>query len=165
MRGDIDLVRGRTPKPTKLKVLQGNPGKRALNKREPEPNAAENLKCPSWINKYGCREWNRIIPELKRLGLLTKIDVGALEMSCDAYGKWVELSIWLKKNSNTFTLTDNNGNIRCIQQVPQVSMAKQACDSYRKFCTEFGLTPASRSRIQLETKEDETDKKHERFFA
>ncbi|HZK10243.1 MAG TPA: phage terminase small subunit P27 family, partial [Clostridia bacterium] len=30
-------TRGRKPKPTALKVLEGNPGKRPLNKNEPQP--------------------------------------------------------------------------------------------------------------------------------
>ncbi|MEQ8198694.1 MAG: phage terminase small subunit P27 family, partial [Clostridiaceae bacterium] len=29
--------RGRKPKPTAIKVLEGNPGKRPLNKNEPKP--------------------------------------------------------------------------------------------------------------------------------
>ena len=33
-------TRGRKPKPTALKVLEGNPGKRPLNDREPVPPKA-----------------------------------------------------------------------------------------------------------------------------
>ena len=41
-------TRGRKPKPTALKVLEGNPGKRPLNDREPVPPRAA-LKCPAWL--------------------------------------------------------------------------------------------------------------------
>ena len=41
-------TRGRKPKPTALKVLEGNPGKRPLNDREPVPPKAT-LKCPAWL--------------------------------------------------------------------------------------------------------------------
>ena len=41
-------TRGRKPKPTALKVLEGNPGKRPLNDREPVPPKGT-LKCPAWL--------------------------------------------------------------------------------------------------------------------
>ena len=39
-------TRGRKPKPTALKVLEGNPGKRPLNENEPIPPKGS-IKCPS----------------------------------------------------------------------------------------------------------------------
>lgn len=40
--------RGRKPKPTAVKVLEGNPGKRSLNTREPQPEKKA-PRCPSWL--------------------------------------------------------------------------------------------------------------------
>jgi len=37
------------PKPTKLKLLEGNLGKRPLNMNEPEPLKVK-LGCPSWFD-------------------------------------------------------------------------------------------------------------------
>lgn len=39
-------TRGRKPKPTAMKILEGNPGERPLNEREPIPPKG-NIKCPS----------------------------------------------------------------------------------------------------------------------
>jgi hypothetical protein len=33
-------LRGRRPKPTAIRVLEGNPGKRAINRREPIPTGS-----------------------------------------------------------------------------------------------------------------------------
>ena len=33
---------GRKPKPTAVKVLEGNPGKRSLNRQEPKPEKKDN---------------------------------------------------------------------------------------------------------------------------
>ena len=41
-------TRGRKPKPTALKALEGNPGKRPLNEHEPMPPKAT-LRCPAWL--------------------------------------------------------------------------------------------------------------------
>ena len=48
-------TRGRKPKPTALKVLEGNPGKRPLNENEPKPeNKAP--RCPSWLEQEAKNE-------------------------------------------------------------------------------------------------------------
>ena len=45
--------RGPAPKPTALKVLQGNPGKRKLNDSEPTfEKTDEILKPPSYLSTY-----------------------------------------------------------------------------------------------------------------
>ena len=40
--------RGRKPKPTAVKVLEGNPGKRGLNAGEPKPEKKA-PRCPAWL--------------------------------------------------------------------------------------------------------------------
>lgn len=40
LRSKHEAMRGRKPKPTYLKLLNGNPGKRALNEQEPKPERA-----------------------------------------------------------------------------------------------------------------------------
>ena len=52
-------TRGRKPKPTALKVLEGNPGKRPLNDREPVPPKGT-LKCPAWLLPEAKKEWKRL---------------------------------------------------------------------------------------------------------
>ena len=39
---------GRKPKPTAMKELEGNPGKRKLNKKEPIPAKGMHI-CPEWL--------------------------------------------------------------------------------------------------------------------
>ena len=44
---------GRKPKPTAIKKLEGNPGKRKLNTKEPIP-AKGMPECPQWLLAEGC---------------------------------------------------------------------------------------------------------------
>ena len=39
---------GRKPKPTAVKELEGNPGKRKLNRKEPKPDKGMPT-CPEWL--------------------------------------------------------------------------------------------------------------------
>lgn len=72
--------------PTKLKVLAGNPGKRPLNDREPQPSGKIGA-CPDWFPADAKLEWNRVVPELDRVGVLTSVDAATVEAHCLAYAE------------------------------------------------------------------------------
>ena len=64
--------RGRKPKPTAVKVLEGNPGKRSLNTGEPKPEKKA-PRCPAWLEDEAKKEWRRMAKQLEHLGILTEI--------------------------------------------------------------------------------------------
>lgn len=144
--------RGPTPKPTAIKALQGNPGRRDLNTQEPQPTETT-PQCPSWMDAIGKKEWRRIVPELERMRLLTCIDGAALEGYCQAYARWVEAEKSLKKHGMTFTTP--NGY---VQQRPEVAIAQKYLTICKAFLAEFGLSPAARSRLQVKKPPDKKNK-------
>ena len=144
-------VRGRKPKPTALKVLEGNPGKRPLNKREPAP-PKENVKCPSWLEPEAKKEWKRLAPSLEAMGVLTSADITSFAGYCQAYARWKEAEEFISKHGSIFQTPSGY-----VQQVPQVSIAQQNLKIMQSFCSEFGLTPATRSRIVTGTENSEED--------
>jgi P27 family predicted phage terminase small subunit len=113
-------MRGRPPKPTALKILQGNPGKRLLNQKEPQPQKAL-LKCPRWLNKFAREEWASVVPELHRLGLLTKLVEKALACYCQAYSRLRQAEAVIAKKGITFKTP--NG---FVQKRPEVTIAREA---------------------------------------
>jgi phage terminase small subunit len=70
-------MRGRRPKPTRLKLLTGNPGKRPFNDAEPRPEPVV-PECPPELSELARREWNRLAPELAKLRIVTNLDRAAL---------------------------------------------------------------------------------------
>ena len=82
-------MRGRRPKPTRLKVLTGNPGKRPLNESEPRPEPVV-PECPPELGEVARREWDRLAAELGPLRITTNLDRGALAAYCGAYALWAE---------------------------------------------------------------------------
>ena len=134
-------TRGRKPKPTALKVLEGNPGKRPLNDREPVPPKGT-LKCPAWLLPEAKKEWKRLAPALEAMGVLTMADLTAFEGYCQAYARWKEAEAFITQHGSIFQTPSGY-----VQQVPQVSIAQQNLKIMQSFCSEFGLTPAIRARI------------------
>jgi len=137
---------GRPPKPTNLKKLEGNPGKRPLNKREPKTSRV--AKCPSWLTAEAKKEWNRIAPILKEMEILTAADQSALAVYCQAYADYIQAQKIIDKEGMTYEYT-NKAGVSNIVTRPEVVIAHKNAETIRKFCVEFGLTPSSRGRIQL----------------
>lgn len=151
---------GRPPKPTHLKVLAGNPGKRPLNKDEPKPKPIA-PKPPSWLDKEAKREWKRVAPELERLGLLTVVDGAALAAYCQAYSMWVAaqkaINEYYKQHGKlTYTYVNKGGAANEVP-IPEIAIAEKAMKQIKAFCTEFGLTPSSRGRMHLPTQQEEDE--------
>ena len=145
------MVAGRKPKPTPLRVIEGNRGHRPLPKDEPQPRS-DYTPCPIWLKGKARQEWKRITPELRRLGLLTVVDRAALAAYCQAYARWVEAEAIIEEKGLTFE-TDSG----YVQQRPEVPIAQKSMQIMKAFATEFGLTPASRTRISVSQKPGEKD--------
>ncbi len=140
--------RGPPPKPTALKLLAGNPGKRPLNTREPRP-AKTAPRCPGWLGAEAKAVWKRLVPDLRRMGVLTVVDGEALASFCQTYVRWREAEDFLDKHGSVYPIRDERGQVRCMQQFPQVSIARNLILILKSFYGEFGMTPAARTRIEL----------------
>ena len=53
--------RGPPPKPGIIKLIEGNPGKRKINRREPQP-ANDAPRCPAWLTPEAKTVWRRVVP-------------------------------------------------------------------------------------------------------
>ncbi len=76
------------------------------------------------------------------MGVLTMADLTAFEGYCQAYARWKEAEAFITQHGSIFQTPSGY-----VQQVPQVSIAQQNLKIMQSFCSEFGLTPATRARI------------------
>ena len=163
---------GRKPKPTHLKLLEGEPNRNRINFDEPKfkPKAP---KCPSWLSPEAKREWRRLAPELERLGLLTGADMAMFASYCSAVGKleWAEKEIkkmrrlelravkakGLKPGEHPMMggmISKGEGKGK-FNTLPYVWIYNKCLEQLRSFGSEFGLSPSSRTRIKVEDLEDD----------
>ena len=132
---------GRKPKPTALKKLEGNPGRRPLNRMEPMPPVVQ-LKRPGHLLPEAKKEWKRLAPVLMDLGLLTAADAVPFEGYCTAYARWLEAQEEINRHGSIYK--DNEGKIR---PNPFIAIANQQMREIKSFAAEFGLTPSTRSTM------------------
>ena len=155
--GGEDIMAGRKPRPTAIKILEGEPNKDRINLNEPKPKLSRPT-CPKHLSGVARYEWRRIVPELEALGLLTQIDKAALAAYCQAYGRWViaerklsELAS-MSPDKMAYLYKTVSGNLIIN---PLLSVANKALEQMHKFLIEFGMTPASRSKINVSKQESD----------
>ena len=139
------------PTPTRIKKLKGNPGKRPLPKKEPKPDSPTRLpNAPGHLSKVGKAEWRRMGKQLFTLGLLSNIDLSAFGAYCQQYATWVEASEQVQKHG--MLIKAQSG---FPMQSPYFSIQAKAQAEMRKWLVEFGMTPSSRSRVEVDKRKAE----------
>lgn len=134
---------GNPAKPTKLKILQGNPGKRPLNKNEPEPTRGIPSR-PEWLSREAKREWSRVTQELDRLGLLTVVDRALISAYCQAWADYVAAQKDIQRNGTYFVTATGYEAPR-----PSVGIAAKALQQMIQLSARFGFTPSDRSKMSM----------------
>lgn len=150
---------GRPKKPTNLKVLEGNRGKRKLPKGEVSYDLSKNPAPPDWLNEEGKALWKRIAPLLVATRCLTDADLPAFEGMCQTWGEYVEFERTLAEDGYVFKTP--NGY---VQSRPEAVLADKALSRFHRLAARFGLTPADRAGLVLEVKE-ESENPMESLFA
>lgn len=153
--------RGPLRKPTVLKLLEGNPGKRALNLADGVNPRIEVPPAPRHLGKEAAKEWKRITPHLEELGLISAIDRAALALYCQAYGRLAELEEAFKGKVAQIQANEGVDYAEAVYrasrtQTPsgyeQQSVIVQLIGSHRlqvhRHLMHFGLSPAARARVQ-----------------
>lgn len=158
---------GRRPLPTKVKKLRGNAGKRKLNDAEPKPALGE-PEMPLGLSAAAKEEWRAIVPQLLRLGVLSKIDGKALGGYCAAYARWLAAEFDVAKYGLTIeepvidATTGKQRKLRGrfvvrLKKNPAISTSNDAMKMMKSFLIEFGMTPAARTRLRMEKEGPDED--------
>lgn len=153
--------RGPPPTPTATLKLAGS-WRAKENKAEPEPEPSD-LSPPDWIRAEATEAWEQIAPQLAAAGCLARIDEHALARYCQLWARWKAAEQYLQAHGETYPIRNAKGEVKYIQQVPQVGIASSLSQQLTRLEQEFGMTPSSRSRIQVPTSKPATDKG--RFFG
>jgi len=134
------------PRPAALKLLEGrghgrDSGGRLVN--EPPPFDRVAPQAPTHLPAEARAEWERVVPEMDRLGLLKVIDRAALTAYCMAWHRFVEASEIVAREGMVIH-DDRQGR---AQRHPALLTAEAASKELRAWCGEFGLTPAAEQRL------------------
>ena len=133
-------MRGRKPKPTGLKILTGNPGKRPLNLNEPA--AAPGLpRCPAHLDAVAKKKWHHLAADVT---WLAKVDGDMVALYCQAWSNALEAQGLIAKTGKVLKSTEGG-----LYQNPWVPIYNKAVEQLVKIGALLGLNPSDRSRLQV----------------
>lgn len=156
---------GPPPKPTALKAVEGNRGKRPSNKQEPDPEYVEDLSPPAWLPADAKAVWTNVAPKLRAAKLLTVIDIEMLAMGCVSIAQYrgavkeagARLVIDQKAAAEADQVDksesdDDAPKGACLN--PWLIVQSMAFKQAMKVFTEFGMSPSSRTRLAIQPQQD-----------
>lgn len=159
------MSRGPLPKSATVHQLHGNPSKKNLQSvidtLQPE---IEIPGCPPHLLKEAKKEWKRITPELKKYGLISKLDRSALASYCQQWALMVYAETQINRmmvaaekkqriaeaNGEVYEGSDGlievtkNGN---VIYSPYYIIAKNSRYILDRMLANFGMSPAARGRV------------------
>lgn len=136
-------MKGRKPKPTEVKALEGNPGKRPL----PEPVRIGDPVAPDPpddLPPEAVEFWNDTVRLLGEAGVIHSADRSAL----------IALSVqWARAERARKVLAEEGyfalGSMGQIVEHPALAVERQAHSMFLRFAEHYGLTAVARARIGL----------------
>jgi P27 family predicted phage terminase small subunit len=145
----------RRPKPTILKELAGNPGGRPLNDQEPQPEKGV-PEMPKGMGLAAKRMWRRWTKQLIEVGVMSIVDGVALEQACvsAALAEKFYREALASPMVDEFAGMSDTGEVFTKRKVNPAALGYIAASkNVKAFLIEFGLTPASRSKLKIDKKE------------
>jgi P27 family predicted phage terminase small subunit len=140
---------GPPPKPSAIRVLEGMRGHRKLNDREPTPLVME-PEMPKHLDAIARREWRRLVPILIRMRVLTEADGVALSNLCTAYSILIKTQRLIDKHeaagTSALLMKSETGY---VYQSPLLNIVNQQIGIINGLLAQFGMTPASRTRVSV----------------
>lgn len=131
--------------PSHLRLVRGNPSKRPLNASEPNPEKRV-PPTPKHFTKQGKYWFKQLGEQLLEIGVLTEADGKALEMLVDAYVDYRGAKVALESEGIKKEITTTTGDVR-VKPSDFLGECREARKEVRGWLQEFGMTPASRSKV------------------
>lgn len=137
--------RGPKKQPSKVRLFNGNPSHRPIEP-EPEPPVSKSAQPPEWLGDKGAALWRELAPSMEAVGVLTVLDLGALSQYCHAWDQFYFALGEIERDGYTCVGAEGGR-----YQHPAVSIKKQAIDQIARWSQRFGLDPASRVGLKVDT--------------
>ena len=154
---------GRPRIPTKIHLLNGNPGKRRLPENEPEPECVEEKEAPpSYLQLTDEAQaiWNELLLKCPP-GVVTKLDTAVFGRYCQLLVDRGELRAFLQQHGRVIELHDVKGNLRTTKSRPQWTQLTGVEAELRQLETQLGFSPSARARVApvaVESGDDELER-------
>ena len=132
---------GRKKKPSAIRILEGNRGHRPIPEEVEVEGAAI---CPRGLSKRAKKEWKYLAPELRKMGLLTKLDQGNFAIYCEGVADLEEYQKIIREDGKVLTAPDGRKQLH-----PAIGALDRLKTQQRQYSAMFGLDASSRAGLPV----------------
>jgi P27 family predicted phage terminase small subunit len=132
--------------PNNAKRLKGTYRPSRDNRRAPKPAPGAPLP-PEWLGPAALPRWAELVEQLEVSRVLTKADRTALGLLADALSEYVAHRATVEQEGATY-VKGSRGRSTLKRPRPEVALAREARRDAVRLLEAFGLTPASRNRVE-----------------
>lgn len=134
---------GPKPTPTETKRRRGNPGRRPLNEREPEPPRGAPPMPEDYFDTEGERAWKWLCKQLDTMGTLAESDEDLMILFCDTRSEYRKNRQAVRKYGGVLISPKSTLPFIGAHTNYEAMLKKQL----HTCITELGLSSSSRTRI------------------
>lgn len=138
----------RPRKPTRLHLVQGT-ARADRHNISGEPSPLQGIpEKPPYLTPLAAEAWGRLAPVLDSMGVLTIADAFALERLCECYAEIRTCQANIELEGSTYA-TETAPGKPMERARPVVAMRADADRRFTFWATQFGLTPAARTKVKV----------------
>lgn len=135
---------GPAPMPASLRLVTGNASKVPDHKLRHELKPDVVLPDPpDHLSPEAKAEWQRLGPEMIRLGLITNLDRAAFAVCCEHWATWCFAQAKLKEGGAEAYVEVTPSGYK--QMGVWLQIRNRAAEGLRQYLGEFGMTPSART--------------------
>lgn len=147
---------GPRPRPSAIQRLHGVTRRDRLNPHEPTPPPApESFDVPPVEivdDEIAAAEWSRVVPLLRKLGVVTEAERSALIALCQQWARYITAHQQIQTDG-MIVETENGPRVS-----PLITIADKALAHCQRLWVELGLTPSGRTRLKVAQPTDDPAK-------
>jgi len=122
-----------------------------MNPNEPEPKT-DCIEPPFELSSVAQKHWDKTLEQLLSANIMTNIDSTALAAYCETYATWVDAVQKVKRHGAVI-----KGPSGFPVRSPYFAVAERSLAAMNKMLVEFGMTPASRTKVSATAPKEENN--------
>jgi len=152
------------PRPTPTAILEARGSWRAkTRKKEPKPKGGL-PSAPKWLDKAGKEAYRQFVRMAEEMNVGKRPDANVAARYARLWVRWMQNDLHIQKYGETYPIHDKLGKVTCLMPFPQVTNVNKLSVLLLRIEQEFGMTPAARTRIQVDIPEPVEPEGKSRFF-
>ncbi|MBB6011888.1 P27 family predicted phage terminase small subunit [Aquamicrobium lusatiense] len=150
---------GRKRTPDHLKVVAGTDRPDRMNPDAPKP-AASMPEAPDWLSARGAEIFDQLVAIVGAMGIGSSSDAAMLALASSRLEEVEICTAMIEDGGRTFVSNvtyDDQGRV-ASQQIkghPAVAQRSEAMRHAQSLLSEFGLSPAARSKVSVNTPDEQ----------